>query len=87
MAKQPKQSDNRRTLTEIKKEISYDDLSMVRSIARLFKEVATANPQVVIDAMIARGTHFATLTPERLAIQVQFYVDNADSLIERFDHK
>lgn len=87
MAKQPTKPDTRKTATEVKKEISGDDLSMVRAIARLFSEMAKANPQAVIDVMVARGTHFATLTPEQLANQVLFYIDAADSLIERFDHK
>lgn len=85
--KTPKQPDNRKTLGEIRKALSYDDCSMVRAIARLYADIAKANPQAVIDAMNARGGHLATLDAERQANMITFYADNAAYLIELFDHK
>jgi hypothetical protein len=87
MAKQPKQPDNRKTLGDLRKALTYDDVSMVRSIARLFGEMAKANPQLVKDVMIARATHFASLDATRLDNMVTFYADNADYLIELFETK
>jgi len=86
MAK-PKQPDNRKTLGDLRKAITYDNASMVRSIARLFSEMAKANPQLVKDAMTARGTHFASLDATRLDNMVTFYIDNADYLTELFETK
>jgi len=87
MAKQPKQPDNRKTLTELRKAMSADDASHVRVMLRFFEDIARNNPQAVKDAFDRRGVHLSTLDAERKANMVTYYADIADYLVKLFDIK
>lgn len=87
MPRKPKAPDNRKPLGELKRQLTADQVSMLRTIARLFKFIAEDNPQAVLDAMKKRGAYLSTLDDVRLENMRRFYHDNAEWLVEFLDIK